>query len=111
MSVINEMLDLLEVERNIILSGELLDLERILDTKNKLIGHIMSSKSVSVSQLENLAAVGQRNTALLEAAGRGLKSAIRQVEDAKSLRDHTTYAHDGQRQALARRTATLKQNL
>lgn len=111
MSVLGELEDILEKERHLILSARFEDLERLATRKSLLAGRIGRKNKADISRVEKLRAAAARNDALLQSAAQGLKSAVRQIADARSLGDQTTYAADGSRNPIAPRAGKLLQRL
>ncbi|MGI9395451.1 MAG: hypothetical protein ACR2OY_12445 [Boseongicola sp.] len=111
MSVLGELEEILEKERHLILAAQFDDLERLAVRKSLLANRIDRTCKAETARVDQLRAAAERNDALLHAAAQGLKSAIRQIADARSLGDQTTYAADGSRNPIARRAQKLHQRL
>ncbi len=111
MSILSELEDILEKERHLILSARFEDLERLATRKSLLASRIGRAKRAETAHVDRLRAAAMRNDELLQAAARGLKSAVRQIADARSLSEQTTYAADGSRSPIAQRAQTLRQRL
>ncbi len=111
MNVLGELEDILDRERQLILGARFNDLERLATRKSLLAGRIGQAVKSDLSHIERLRASAARNDALLQSAAQGLKAALQQISDARSLRDQTTYAADGSRNPIAPRTSKLLQRL
>lgn len=111
MKVLKELEEILESERHLILSARFEDLERLAARKSLLAGRIGRVGNSETARVEMLRTAATRNDALLRSAAQGLKSAVRQIADARSLGDQTTYAADGSRHAIAPRAGKLLQRL
>ncbi len=111
MTVFGELEDILEKERHLILSARFEDLERLAARKTLLAGRIERANNADIGRVEKLRAAATRNDALLQSAAQGLKSAVRQIADARSSGDQATYAADGSRNPIAPRAGKLLQRL
>lgn len=111
MSVLAELEDILEKERDLILSARFVDLERLTARKSLLASRIGRASKADTARVDRLRAAATRNDALLHAAAQGLKAAVRQIAEARSLSDQTTYAADGSRRPTAPRVQKLLQRL
>ena len=111
MNVLAELEDILDKERQLILAARFNDLERLSTRKSLLSGRIGQVVKADLGHIERLRASAVRNDALLQSAARGLKSALQQISDARSLKDQTTYTADGSRNPIAPRRGKLLQRL
>ena len=111
MTVLDELEDLLEKERDLIRSAQFHDLERLSARKSLLAGRIGKAAKADTARIELLRAAVARNDALLQSAARGLQAAVRQIAEARSFGDQTTYAADGSRNPIAPRAGKLRQSL
>ncbi len=97
--VADELLDLLDRERGILLEGRISDLARLAEQKSRLIGLIQATPSAEVMDL--VRAKAERNARLLEAAGHGIRNVTRRIA---SLREgpkpFSTYRADGRRNVV-----------
>lgn len=109
--VADELEDLLLKEHQALLAGRLLDLKSIASRKVTLFEALNSAESVSPKQLQRVSTMAARNAALLLASGRGIKAAIRQIEEASVLSDQNFYGPDGQRRSLVSSPEKLQQKL
>ena len=91
--------ELLEKEREAILDGRFDSLERLAAEKERLVTSVAESGAPG---LVGLRVRAERNSALLEAMGAGVKAAIRQIEGLRGLgAPLQTYDASGQRTAMA----------
>ncbi len=111
MTVLGELEDILEKERHLILSARFDDLERLATRKSSLAVRIGQAGKADIGHVERLRTAAARNDALLQSAAQGLKSALQQLSDARSLSDQTTYAADGTRNPISPRAGKLLQRL
>jgi flagellar biosynthesis/type III secretory pathway chaperone len=88
--------DVLEAERAALLSGRLQDVIPLAERKLALIGSLQAIPG-NRALPEDVSASAKRNAALLEAAARGIKSALARIEDIKSAAITTTYDARGAR--------------
>lgn len=111
MTAADELEDLLNKENHVILAGRLSDLESLAIRKTALFEAITSKNGVSPAQLRKLAELAVRNASLLEASGRGVKAAIRHIEEANALSDQTFYGPDGERTKMTPKPEKLQQKV
>jgi hypothetical protein len=111
MSLIDALEDLLLAEQRLIRDGRLHELERTSVLKEQLATKLAGAAQHPEDELRRLRDIASVNAQLLEAAGRGLKSALRQIEDIRQAATPATYTRDGARRALSHRTSRLEQKL
>ena len=111
MSVLDALEDLLLAEQRLIRNGNLSDLERTAALKDRLLEGLGSAGQYPAEDLRRLREIAEVNARLLEAAGRGLKSALRQIEDLKQAAMPSTYTREGTRRALGSQSSQLQQKL
>ncbi len=111
MDVLGELEDILEKERHLILAARFDDLERLSARKTSLSARIGQAGRADREHVARLRASAARNDALLQSAAQGLKSALQQISDLRSLGDPTIYAADGTRNPIAPRAGKLLQHL
>lgn len=99
---INAFQELLKRERDLILTGDIVGVQRLSTEKTRLLARLGKSR-LDAETLESLRDRAERNNRLLEASARGFKTVqeqLRQLDDAPaSLK---TYGSDGQRSPLRR---------
>jgi len=92
--------DLLDAERNSILQGELVGIPRLIKRKEALLERMSATADDSDTLLRIREKAG-RNTALLEAALKGVRNAINRLEILRAgRRTLNTYDKSGQRLSL-----------
>lgn len=101
MSSTHELLSLLELERRLIAQGAFEALEPLSDRKERLARSLLREE-VEGAVLRNLSKISAENGVLLEAAARGIRAALSQVEDARSMAEQSTYDKAGLRQKLSK---------
>lgn len=104
----NELLTLLEEERQMILNGDLHDLPKLTETKTDALSEL-GQTTVTQQQLAHLQAMAARNQNLLAAAANGIRSA-RQRLDAIRNRDQgvKTYTRTGASELLSRKPSNFE---
>ena len=91
--------DLLDQERDLLLTGSLDGLARIVENKAQLAGRL--SQIEGADGLEGLKAKAERNARLLEAAGAGVRSVIRRISAVREGPEPlSTYSASGERTKL-----------
>lgn len=96
MTVAADLLDLLAVERQKLLNGDIDGALRLVPLKEELAGRLEAT-----SDLRLVAAHMRRNGRLLKAAADGISSALRQIADARGGGIASrTYAPDGRRTTM-----------
>ena len=78
-SVVDALDDLLDRERQAILSGNLDGLARLLGEKTRLMERL-SGSTTDITRIERLRVKADRNQELLQAVARGIKSVSRRIE-------------------------------
>ena len=111
MSVIDALEDLMLAEQTLIRDGRLQDLGRVASLKTELMEKLGEAGQYAPDDLKRLHEIAEINASLLQAAGNGLKSALRQIEDVKQAASPATYTRDGRRASLARQTSQLQQRV
>jgi len=111
MTAADDLQDLLQKEKEVILEGRMRDLEPMLSRKVHLFRALQSDRVTSAEQLERLRYLAGRNAALLAAAGRGLKAAIKQISDAGTQSDQGFYQPNGERKSMITRADRLEQKI
>ncbi len=111
MSNLDDIADLLERERKYLVSGNLSALERLAQQKTELVDGMTPADNVDAAKIEDLREAARRNGELLDAVGRGLKSALRQVSEARNFASHSTYGADGSRAVITPRSSKIEQKI
>jgi flagellar biosynthesis/type III secretory pathway chaperone len=95
--------DLLDHEREIILTGKIGSFQRIAQDKERLLTRL-AKVDADPETLQRVRAKAERNQELLVAAARGLKAATRRMEAMTTKRDTNlrTYGRDGASANLVR---------
>ncbi len=96
MSVVEELCDLLDQERKLLLAGDVGEVARLADLKVRLLGGLKDAGDLTVlrSKLD-------RNAVLLAAAAKAIRAALDQIADARAGgAGRQTYGPDGSRADL-----------
>lgn len=109
MTAISDQLDnLLDKEREILLAGRIEMLPRLAPQKEKLLERL-SSSNISREQIEKLRRKADRNQELLLAASKGIRAVTRRLQALRSQKSQLrTYDSGGHSQNLARRASTFE---
>lgn len=91
--------EVLEAERALVLSGELVALEQLADRKEALLGALTAS-TVDPAALTRLRAALERNARVLSAAGQGIRHAIERVQQLNDPAPLVTYDGLGRRSEI-----------
>ena len=112
MSIVNEMEDLLQSERKLLLEGKLEALGDLVERKTKLVERLSTQKpTVPAGDMRRLLRRASLNDTLLEAARRGLQTAIQQLRTPGDVGEQNTYSRNGERQPLSRRPSSVIQKI
>lgn len=111
MKVLFELESLLNKERQLILNGRFADLEALADRKTSYFEALNRQQDPPPESIKKLVKLAIRNSELLEAASRGVKAAIRQIEEAGEIGDQNFYGADGERQRMVSGPNELQQKL
>lgn len=98
--IIDELIDLLHVERKILLSGNVGELSRLLELKTRLFARLELGGVQKAPELSEIARLAKRNLRLLEAAKKGIQSASARFDPTSTDRILTTYGMDGRKQSI-----------
>ena len=98
MNVWDDLERVLTDERQLLLDGRIGDLPGLAERKVALLSGLGPDPSGAPPRIVEMA---EANGRLLEAAGRGLKSALRRIEEAKGAGTTRTYDGRGRVQALS----------
>ena len=108
-AVIDELTDLLDVERTLLLSGRIEDILRLQDLKAALAKRLDGDVPGNVSGMSDLRKAASRNMKLLEAARRGLAEA-RDLLGGKCAPQTSTYTAAGQTHMIGSAATRLARN-
>jgi flagellar biosynthesis/type III secretory pathway chaperone len=111
MTLVQQMMDILDEERDALLAGHYEQLETLADRKEALGKRLEKQGGLDNGALERLAGHMTRNAALIDAAGRGFRQAEAEIRDIRKGMTQATYGSDGARHSLARPHARLEQKL
>lgn len=103
-------LSLLEKERRLIRQGAFEALEPLADRKARL-ARTLIREEIDPLILDKIRKTALENGRLMEAAARGIRSALSQVEDARSMTNQSTYDQAGHRQKISRSGTSLERKL
>ncbi|WP_282152945.1 flagellar biosynthesis protein FlgN [Ruegeria atlantica] len=94
--------DVLELERNALVQGDLDCLHHTAPEKEKLIGAINDLDVFDSDELIRLQRKVERNQALLNSAAEGIRAVANRMAELRRVRqEFTTYGADGQRSEFA----------
>ncbi|MGR3805989.1 flagellar biosynthesis protein FlgN [Marinibacterium profundimaris] len=97
-SLIEELDQLLDAERRALVSGELEELARLHDTKERLVSGLSTLDRMEAAELKDLRDKMTRNQALLDSAMEGIRSVAERMAELRRLRQSlSTYDRDGKR--------------
>ena len=100
--LIKSLEDVLELERNALVQGDLDRLHHTAPEKEKLIGAINDLDVFDSDELIRLQRKVERNQALLNSAAEGIRAVANRMAELRRVRQElTTYGADGQRSELA----------
>lgn len=107
----DRILQLLDLERKVILSGPLSGLKPLVDRREALLAEVLTQESdLPESFLSALKLRAERNSRLLMASLAGMKSAAAQVEQIREAREHLrTYNAAGTSVDVRKATITRDQ--
>lgn len=105
-----ELNDLLEREYDLIKSGAIRDVERLSNLKARLL-EALALSDVERVELDRLQQKARRNSALLGAMSEGIKDALQQVRETRSMIDQATYQKTGAKTRLAKSSPNLERKL
>ncbi len=96
--------DLLDIERNALVQGDLTDLGRLTPEKESLIGAIHGLQVLESDDLFRVQKKAARNQALLNSAAEGIRAVADRMTELNRVRqEFSTYDASGQRSGFALR--------
>lgn len=102
--LIRSLEEVLDLERNALVSGDLDRLNHMTPEKEKLIGAINALQVFESGELIRLQQKVERNQALLNSAAEGIRSVAARMAELRRVRQElSTYNADGQRSGFAMR--------
>ncbi len=100
--LIRSLKDLLDLERNALVTGNLDRLSDMVSEKEKLIGAVNELQVFDSAELIQLQRKIERNQALLNSAAEGIRSVAARMAELRRVRqEFSTYGADGQRNGFA----------
>jgi len=100
-NTISELDDLLEVERDALLSGNLDQIGRLLERKETLIDELSALERFETDTLQNLTVKLKRNQALLDSALEGIRKVAKRLAALRRVRSTLdTYDSSGTKKAI-----------
>jgi len=105
--MIRQLEQIYEDERRFLLAGNLDPLVRLAARKEEL-GNALGKSALPPETLARLAALGERNSSLLAAAGDGLRSAQVRIGEIQRGAPVETYSRSGEKSEYARPVRTLQ---
>ena len=105
-----QLIRLLDLEHKLITQGAFEALEPLLERKERLSQDLLR-EDIGEAVLAKIRQKSEGNGLLLEAAARGIRAALSQVEDAISMAEQSTYDHHGQKQKLSKRRTSLERKV
>ena len=111
MTKIEEVLTLLEDERQALVSGDLAALDPLLRRKEALAVRLKDFSGADVRTLARVSRLSARNGDLLAAARRGLERAEAQIGGLRTGMAQTTYDRDGSKRPMSRLPGRVEHKL
>lgn len=109
MTLVQDLSDLLEDEFKAVTRGAYDRLPDILARKEKMRLALANRPPKEADLLRQLLSRSERNTRVIEAAGRGIARARQQIAEARLGRLHATYGKDGARRQIATTPGKIEQ--
>lgn len=99
--ILDELNDLLDSERKALLHGDIDDVGRVLDTKERLLRELTESADVDTAGLGELKDKLSRNQELIESAMKGIQAVAQRFSTIRRVRKSLeTYDRSGQKQMI-----------
>lgn len=99
--LMDELNDLLDLERRALLSGDLEEVGRVLDTKEALLRELTENAASDTDGLQGLKEKLTRNQELIESAMKGIQAVAQRFATIRQVRKSLeTYDSAGQRQKI-----------
>ncbi len=112
MSLISELEDVLREEQELLLSGSLAELEKLVERKSALAQKLADVRpDVSADHYRRLARKAEHNETLLDAARRGLQAAMQQIRQSADTKAQNTYCKSGERRPMSRAPSSFTQKI
>lgn len=111
MTLAEQMIDILDEERDALLAGRYGQLDTLADRKEALGQSLERLGGLDRDTLEIIAGRMTRNAGLIDAARRGFNQAEAQIRDIRKGMTQATYGSDGERHSLARPRSRLERKL
>lgn len=100
--------DVLERERALLLSGDILGLQQLIPHKEYLLKNVVT-QTLHPDAIERLKSLAARNQALLESCARGVQTAKARLQELQSVKQELrTYTEQGKNQMLSRGTSSFE---
>ncbi|MEL6464887.1 MAG: flagellar biosynthesis protein FlgN [Pseudomonadota bacterium] len=108
--ICDELNDLLEAERTVLLEGKLQQVDRLFDRKTKLVDALERADATNLPNVGLLRDKLERNQALLKSAADGVRSVARRMAAIRRVREALeTYDANGRRETVELKpTGTLE---
>lgn len=112
MNTVAELERILQLEQDLLLSGDYDSLAALVARKERLITRFVESRPpLDAEAHRRLADHAARNEALLGSARRGLQAALSQLRQLSEGSEQTTYSRTGERRPLSRPESSVKQKI
>ena len=112
MSIVSELEKILEDEQRHLLTGNFDGLQSLVEKKTRLATRLAKKKpELSGEIYQELSRKAAQNEALLDAARRGLQSAMSQLKQLSDGESQKTYSKEGFRTSLSRKPNSLIQKI
>ena len=112
MTMIDELRDLLEKEQSALLLGQYEKLEALADRKSELIARFNAQPTGAIrSGVAALKSEVLRNEELLEAAAKGLRVGLEQINALGKVAEQSTYSRSGKRRVLTNNSNSIEQKV
>ncbi|WP_323763747.1 flagellar biosynthesis protein FlgN [Marinovum sp.] len=100
-AILDELNDLLEIERAALLQGEIDKVGRVLDTKEKLLRELTACAPADTKDLDELRIKLSRNQELIENAMKGIEAVAKRFSTIRKVRKSLqTYDRSGHRKMI-----------
>lgn len=101
-TLIDELDELLDAERRALMSGNLDELTRLYENKEKLVANLNALDRLEAKRLEGLQKKMTRNQTLLSSAMEGIRAVADRMAELRRLRQSlSTYDREGKRKQIA----------
>lgn len=111
MSVIREMIEILDEEYHLLVHGTYNALPDLLERKQALENRLHDDTYRKTPEMQALSKALERNAGAISAAARGFEQARNLIRDIREGLNQATYDRDGARMAMSRSPSSLERKL